>query len=342
MPGQTYITARLYNAVYASMMWYGLAELLMRTRMAIIFQDRVELPDASQIFGQGEERLSKAFRESLQEAYARLKLRKVGVNNKEYRGLMELIHPERWDKDVTLYMKFGLLEGKGPKCFDAPAKPEQVKVRGCELLLAILGRIYYGIVEHVGGGRTAYLAFTPSYKPDLELALHVRGLVARFEADISERMIFMRRFSDVPYIAKPLVLSLFLDQNVLTLAWRKFKLNPISLSWIVLEGGQNFRENVLIPLDESMNVVIALREHQKPVKNLVQGILKYGPRGGGLPRESIEWLSRIAYAFMNRDPEELARVNLEVLRARDEEEGEGLKPLSKRELLEVCRKIESM
>jgi hypothetical protein len=324
------------------MMWYGLAELLMRTRMAIIFQDRVGLPDASQIFGQGEERLSRAFRETLQEAYARLKLRRVGVKDSEYQTFMKLIHPERWDKDVTLYMKFGLLEGKGPKSFDAPAKDEQVKVRGRELLLAILGRIYYSVVERVGGGGIAYLAFTPSYKPDLELALHVRGLVTRFEVDIPERIMFMRRFSDVPDIAKPLVLSLFLDQNVLTLAWRKFKLNPISLSWIVLEGGRNFRENILIPLDESMNVVIALGEHQKPVRNLVQGILKYGPRGGSLPKESIEWLSRIAYAFMNRDPEELARVNLEVLRARDEEGGEGLRPLTKKELLEVCRKIESV
>jgi hypothetical protein len=342
MPGQTYIAARLYNAVYASMMWYGLAELLMRTKMAIIFQDRVELPDASQIFGQGEERFSRAFREALQEAYARLKLRRIGVKDSEYQTFMELIHPERWDKDVTLYMKFGLLEGKGPKSFDARAKDEPVKVRGCELLLAILGRIYYSVVERVRDGRIAYLAFTPSYRPDLELALHVRGLVTRFEADIPERIMFMRRFSDVPDIAKPLVLSLFLDQNVLTLAWRKFKLNPLSLSWIVLEGDKNFRENVLIPLDESMNVVIALREYQKPVRNLVQSIIEYGPRGGSLPRESIEWLSRIAYAFMNRDPEELARVNLEVLRARDEEGGGGLWPLRQKELLKVCEIIESM
>jgi hypothetical protein len=342
MPGQTYITARLYNAVYASMMWYGLAELLMRTKMAIIFQDRVELPDASQIFGQGEEKFSRAFREALQEAYARLKLRRIGVKDSKYQTFMELIHPEQWDKDVTLYMKFGLLEGKGPKSFDAPAKDEQVKVRGCELLLAILGRIYYSVVERVRDGRIAYLAFTPSYKPDLELALHVRGLVTRFEADIPERIMFMRRFSDVPDIAKPLVLSLFLDQNVLTLAWRKFKLNPLSLSWIVLEGGKNFRENVLIPLDESMNVVIALGEYQKPVRNLVQSIIEYGPRGGGLPRESIEWLSRIAYAFMNRDPEELAGVNLEVLRARDEEGGGGLWPLRQKELLRVCEIIEGM
>jgi hypothetical protein len=334
--------SRLYNTVYTSMREYGLAELLMRTRMAIIFQDLVELPDSSQILGQGEERLLKAFREALQEAYARLKLRKAGVKDSEYRALMELIHPERWNRNVTLYMKFGLLEGKGLKNFDAPAKPEQVKVQGHELLLAILGRIYYGIVERVGDGRIAYLAFIPSYRPDLELALHVRGLVTRFEADISERIIFTKRFSDVPDIAKPLVLSLFLDQNVLTLAWRKFKLNPISLSWVVLEGGRNFRENVLIPLDKSMNAVIALGEYQKPVRNLVQSIIKYGPRGGSLPRESIEWLSRIAYAFMNRDPEELAKVNLEVLRARDEEGGEGLWPLRQKELLKVCEIIESM
>ena len=332
----------LYNAVYTSMVKYGLAELLMRTKVAAVFQESVELSDPSEIFGQNEEKISKAFKEALQEAYAKLKLKKIGVKDREYQKLLELTHPERWNGNITLYMKFGLLEGKGLKNFDAAAKGEQVRVQGCDLLLAILGRIYYSIVEYVGDEKTAYLAFIPSYGLDLELALHVRGLVIRFEADMFRRIVFMRRFGDVPDIAKPLVLSLFLDQNALMLAWKKLKLNPLSFSWIILEGGRNFRDNVLIPLDKSVNIVIALREYQKPVKDLVQSIIKYEPKRESLPRESIEWLSRIAYAFMNRDPEELARVNLEVLRARDEKEGEGLRPLSQRELLEVCRIIERM
>ena len=332
----------LYNAVYTSMVRYGLAELLMRTNVASVFQESVELIDPSKIFGQNKDKISKAFKEALQEAYAKLKLRKIGVKNGEYRKLMELTCPKRWKGNVTLYMKFGLLEGKGLKNFDAVAKGEQVKVQGCDLLLAILGRIYYSIIEYIKEKRIAYLTFIPSYGLDLELVLHVRGLVTRFEADTFRRRTFMRRFGDVPDVAKPLVLSLFLDQNALMLAWRKLRLNPLSFSWIILEGGRNFRDNVLIPLDKSVNMVIALREYQKPVKDLVQSIIGYEPKGESLPKESIEWLSRIAYAFMNRNPEELARVNFEVLKARDEKEGEGLKPLSQKELLEVCRIIESM
>jgi hypothetical protein len=377
------LISRLYNTIHVSMVEYGLAELLMRVTPTAIFQEKADLCNILTMRKQKDMRISEAFREALHEAYVKLKLEKMGVmetsrkgqrrleeveeggvegerNNVKkqeeesiYQKLIKFTSPEYWEekKNVTLYMNFGLLEGKGYKVFDATASPGQAKAGGFELLLAALGRIYYSVIHRREDDKVKvmYLAFIPSSrlisgsKLDLELALHVRGLVARFEAGEFERTTFMERFSDIPDIAKPLVLSLFLDQNALRLAWeRKFRSNPISLSWVVLEGGRNFRENVLIPLDKSMNAVIALGEYQKPVRNLVQSIIKYRPRGGSLPRESIEWLSRIAYAFMNRDPEELAKVNLEVLRARDEEGGEGLWPLRQKELLKVCEIIESM
>lgn len=370
---------RLYNIIYTSMEKYGYMELLMRANPQAVFNPkiyrvyRVSLESVLQNL-----KFPETCKEALQDAYARIKLRKMGVGEKggsdlTIEKLTRMIESRRWENNETLYMRLGLLEGKGLKRFDKfDRHGTQPKVPCYSLLLATLGRIYYSVIhspDHSmieekkerkkGIKRTAYLAFVSPSEIDLEMALYVRGLVGRFEAEIEEyegiegsrKKIFIERFGEIPDVAKPLVLSLSLDQNILALALKEPQLTSLSLSWVVLEEelkdqgrrrGRNFRKSVMLPLKEGMSISVKLKENQKPVNDLIQSIIGYMPQRENLPKESIEWLSRIAYAFINRDPEELTKVNLEVLRAKDEKGGESLRPLSQRELLEVCRIIENM
>jgi len=342
------VSSHLYNPLYISMETYGFIELLVRANPQIIFHSEkyyIDRVNFSRLIHNSD--LPRLFKEALQEAYAKMKLEKMGVTSRgelkkglTYQKLIKIAESREWKKKETLYMKLGLLEGKGLKNFNGHAKSNMVKVPRYSLILAVLGRVYYSII-HPERERVAYLTLIPSAGADLDLALHVRGLITRFEAEF-EKTIFMKRFGEVPDIAKPFVLSLFLDQNILTLAYMRWRTYPLSLSWVVLEGGRNFRQNVMLPLEKNVNITVALREYQKPVKDLIRSLIAYRSKDKTLPRESIELLSRIVYAFMNKDVDALAGVNLEVLKMRDVEQSEDLKPLTHRELMGVCRVIEGL
>lgn len=331
-----------HNALYASMRYYGYCELLMRLKPSIIFnQGKIRInPD---VMPASPEAVKQTIKGMLSEAYARKKLRAMNMEKIRKRGgrgkvefmeIEKVIDAEELDAPNTLYMALGLLEGKGYKRYDGGAG-EETKVKFYDLLLALLGRVYYSVVAKVGRS-TAFVSFRPNGAVTLEAVLHVRGLVGRFET-MYGNSVFMK-LGEVPDIAKPYVISLLLDQNALLLASKAmggyFDFNT---DYVILENRRNFREYATVPLRESANLAITLGKYQKPLANLVRGLTLYGHGLESLPTQASRMLSRLAYALMNRDGEALAELNLEVLK----DENVSKYALSDEELVGICKALES-
>lgn len=300
-----------HNIVYETMRLYGYCELLMRLRPITIFGSDAEL---RKVVNLEVEKVgiewNETIRRMLSELYAIQKLKNMGmkletdIKNLLDKGLAKL---------SPIYMKFGLLVGKGFKQYDNRAAAKQVEDTTLNVLLALIGRIYYSVIIR-GKNRRVYISFHPSNGcVNVETALHVKWLVNTFENICSDPALLLR-LGNAPDIAKPYIVALLLDQNALYAITRELGGGfSYFFSYVELEGDKNFRHYDLIPLSESVNLVIALRRYQKPLTELVRELVRYDDRSEEIPSHVMEILVKLSYALRNRDPMLLAEVNLELL-----------------------------